>query len=247
MIRLTTQHPERVYLKELLQENCLDISSTQLSIQLSIESGVSITLYDNLIDVNKASGNAKHQIEFIVHEDGILQYYLHAVPALQQVVYAAPDKNSFMPALHDKALIEKDLTVRLVGKNAQANLHCTCYGSGDKVFKFTTLQDHQVADTKSDLLIKSVLDDNAKITCNSMIHIRKDAQHAVAELNNKNIVLSKKARVVSIPQLEIEANDVVCKHGAAISTINDEQVFYLQSRGIDALQTRKMLIEAFLQ
>ncbi len=79
-----------------------------------------------------------------------------------------------------------------------------------------------------------------------MIHIKKRGQQTKAELENKNVSLGQGSRAVSIPTLEIEANDVVCKHGAAISKLDAEQFFYLQSRGIAVQQARTMLIESFL-
>ena len=80
-----------------------------------------------------------------------------------------------------------------------------------------------------------------------MIHVAKTAQHTIADQINKNIMLSSTAKAIAVPQLEIETNDVCCKHGAAISDLNDEHFFYLQSRGLDKDQTKQMLVSGFLK
>ncbi len=79
-----------------------------------------------------------------------------------------------------------------------------------------------------------------------MIKVEKAAQHTDAHLENKNILLSNGSRAVSIPQLEIEANDVKCGHGAAVSKLNKDDIFYLESRGINAQATQRLLVDAFL-
>jgi len=63
---------------------------------------------------------------------------------------------------------------------------------------------------------------------------------------NKNLLLGCNSQAISIPKLEVEADDVDCKHGAAVSKLDDEQIFYLQSRGIDYCSAKNILIDAFL-
>ena len=221
-----------ISLKALLIEH----NPFSLAITIVVEPGNTVHVYDDLISTEDVATNpiVKHKLEFIVNSDSTLHYHLSMVPE---------DLEN-----HNRAsgIYEKELIFRLAGKGANAQAHGSCFAGGSDIFKFKTLQDHQVADTTSTLLIKGVLDDQAKLTCNSMIQICKGAQRSNALQANKNIVLSKKARAISIPQLEIEANDVSCKHGAAVSNINDEHMFYLQSRGLSLPETRKMLIQGFL-
>ena len=94
-------------------------------------------------------------------------------------------------------------------------------------------------------MVKAVLADSAKLTCHSMISVAPGADGSFAEQVNKNILLSSAARAVSISMLVL-ANDVKCKHGAVVSKLDREQMFYLQSRGLTPEQTRSMLLEAFL-
>lgn len=140
----------------------------------------------------------------------------------------------------------RSITVILTGRDAHANVRCLLYGDAARVFKIKTMQEHIASNATSNVVIKAVLDDSARLTCHSMIRVAPGANGTNAEQVNKNILLSSGARAVSIPMLEVLANDVKCKHGAAVSRLNDEQMFYLQSRGICPAQTRTMLLEAFL-
>jgi Fe-S cluster assembly protein SufD len=167
-----------------------------------------------------------------------LAYTTQAVATLTQVV----DET----VMADDAIVEKDITVRLIGKYAQATVVCCCYGSGQRVFRYTTRQEHCVEQTTSSVTVKGVVDHAACFISKNMIAISPKAQGCNAQQVTRGILLSPQAHALSIPQLEIQAHDVVCKHGAAISALSDEEMFYLQSRGIDAQKTRQILVQAFL-
>ena len=203
-----------------------------LIITLEAAADVAIQVVDDLATTHEVV--VKHEITLIAHKRATIDYRMKAtMPNEGQEQMSA-------------TTIEKHITTRLVGQHATINVHSACYASGKQVYKFNTLQDHVVADTTSNLMIKAICDDTARLNSNNMIRIHKGAQRSNAEQANKNILLSKTARAVSVPQLEIEANDVRCKHGAAVSMLNEEQIFYLQSRGIGATQTRDILVQAFL-
>ena len=94
-------------------------------------------------------------------------------------------------------------------------------------------------------LYKGVLDDRAKGVFNGKIFVRTDAQKTDAVQSNKNLLLSDQSEVNTKPQLEIDANDVRCTHGATIGQLDSEAAFYLQSRGIGADRARNLLTYAF--
>jgi len=68
------------------------------------------------------------------------------------------------------------------------------------------------------------------------VFVRKDAQHTVAHQENRNLILADGAGVHTKPHLEIDADDVVCSHGATVGALDDGQLFYLRARGIGAIQ-----------
>ena len=97
----------------------------------------------------------------------------------------------------------------------------------------------------SNQLHKCVVGDRAHAVFNGKVFVPKPAQLTNARQLNRNLLLSSKARVDTKPQLEITADNVKCSHGATVSQLEDDQIFYLQSRGIDANSSRTLLINAF--
>ena len=114
-------------------------------------------------------------------------------------------------------------------------------------FDQRTLQIHQAPNTKSDLLYKNALRDQAKTIFSGLIIVDPDAQRTDAYQSNRNLMLSEDAEANSLPGLEIQANDVRCTHGATSSRIDPEQEFYLQSRGIHKEAADELLTFGFFE
>jgi Fe-S cluster assembly protein SufD len=114
-------------------------------------------------------------------------------------------------------------------------------------FDQRTLQVHQAPNTKSDLLYKNALRDQAKTIFSGLIIVDSDAQKTDAYQSNRNLMLSEEAEANSLPGLEIQANDVRCTHGATTSRIDPEQEFYLQSRGIPRAAADELLTFGFFE
>ncbi len=114
-------------------------------------------------------------------------------------------------------------------------------------FDQRTLQIHQAPNTKSDLLYKNALRDQAKTIFSGLIVVDPDAQKTDAYQSNRNLMLSEEAEANSLPGLEIQANDVRCTHGATSSRIDPEQEFYLQSRGIHKEAADELLTFGFFE
>ncbi len=111
----------------------------------------------------------------------------------------------------------------------------------------STLQHHSAPHSTSDLLIKTILLDDAVFNYEGIIRIEKIAQGSNAYQRNENIIISPSARVTTRPYLEILANDVRCTHGATVGTFGKEEYFYLGSRGISEKQATLLLARGFLQ
>jgi Fe-S cluster assembly protein SufD len=118
---------------------------------------------------------------------------------------------------------------------------------GAQEFDQRTLQIHQAPNTKSDLLYKNALRDQAKTIFSGLIIVDPDAQKTDAYQSNRNLMLSEEAEANSLPGLEIQANDVRCTHGATSSRIDAEQEFYLQSRGIQKEMAAELLTFGFFE
>jgi Fe-S cluster assembly protein SufD len=133
----------------------------------------------------------------------------------------------------------------LVGQGSNAELKAIYFASGEQFFDFHTLQDHQVGNTRSDLLFKGALQDTARTVYAGLIRIEKHAARSDAYQANRNLVLSDHAKATSIPMLEIDNNDVRCTHGATVGPVDPEHLFYLRSRGIPEPTAKRMLIQGF--
>lgn len=109
----------------------------------------------------------------------------------------------------------------------------------------TTMQHHKTAYTRSNLIIRGVVHDNAQVHYHGTIRVEKEAHGTHASQENKNMVMSSGARVISVPNLEVFAHDVRCFHGSAIGKFDKEQLLYITSRGIDEKVAQKLLLQAF--
>ena len=139
------------------------------------------------------------------------------------------------------------LEVRLQGAGSSAQLQAVILPSGKQHFAYHTLQHHMAEHTTSDLLFKGVLRDSARSLFQGLIKVDPEAQRTDAYQADRNLLLSEKARADSIPTLEIEANDVRCTHGATVSQIDEDELFYAMSRGLSRRAAQRLIVEGFLE
>jgi Fe-S cluster assembly protein SufD len=110
----------------------------------------------------------------------------------------------------------------------------------------TTALDHAAPDCASRQTYKTVLSGRSRGVFQGRIHVHQVAQKTDGYQMNQALLLSPEAEMDSKPQLEIYADDVKCSHGATVGALDDDQLFFLRSRGIPAAQARAMLVEAFV-
>jgi Fe-S cluster assembly protein SufD len=114
-------------------------------------------------------------------------------------------------------------------------------------FDHRSLQDHVAPHCGSEVLYKGALKGRSRAVYSGWVHVRKDAQKTDAFQTNRNIVLSDEAKADSIPNLEIEANDVRCGHAASVGPVDEDVRFYMQSRGIPAEEAERLIVTGFFQ
>jgi Fe-S cluster assembly protein SufD len=134
---------------------------------------------------------------------------------------------------------------RLVGAGGSSELLAVYFGEGSQMHDFRTMQDHVAPNTTSELLFKGAVEDQARGVYSGLIRIRKDAQKTVATQTNRNLVLSEGAHADSVPNLEIEANDVRCSHATAVGPIDEDQRFYVESRGVPPEVAEQLIVVGF--
>ncbi len=118
---------------------------------------------------------------------------------------------------------------------------------GDQHLDRYTLQDHQGANCVSDLLFKGVLSNEARSIFSGLIKVHPGARGTAAYQQNRNLLLSRHARADSIPNLEIGCNDIIgCSHGATVGKVDEDQLFYLMSRGLSRIDATHLIVEGFI-
>lgn len=134
---------------------------------------------------------------------------------------------------------------RLLGRGGTAELVAAYYGDGDQVLDFRVFQHHEARDTRSDLLFKGSQDDRSGSIYTGMIHIHPDGAGTNAFQTNRNVKLSDDAWAWSVPNLEIENNDVHCSHASTVSPVDPDQRFYLHARGVPPAVADRLIVAGF--
>ena len=134
---------------------------------------------------------------------------------------------------------------RLVGRGATGDLAAAYFGDGDQTLDYRTFQDHVAPDTTSNLLFKGAVSDRSRSVYTGLIRVGKDARGTNAFQTNRNLKLSEDAWAESIPNLVIENNDVHCSHASAVGPIDEEQRFYLESRGVPTVVAERLVVAGF--
>ena len=139
-----------------------------------------------------------------------------------------------------------DLNARLLGPGANSDMLGLYFGDENQHFDFNTSQDHVAPHAHSDLLYKGALDGTARGIFRGIIRVHEGAQGTDAYQTNRNLILSDRAIATSLPNLEIEADDVRCSHGATVGQLDAEALFYLMSRGLRREQAERLVVLGFL-
>lgn len=134
------------------------------------------------------------------------------------------------------------------GAGANSTIRGVALGDREQHFDFVTLQDHSGPRSTSDVQIKSALAGASKSIYYGVTRVGETAAGAEANQQNRNLLLSRKAKADSDPVLEILTFDVIqCAHGATVGPVDEEALFYLQSRGLDRRQSLQLLVGGFFQ
>ena len=144
-------------------------------------------------------------------------------------------------------LFRNNLSVILAGEGAEAHVNGLHALKDDRHADSHTFVDHASPNTRSDQLYKCILQDRSHSVFHGKIFVRREAQQTNSYQLNKNLILSRGCHVDTKPQLEINADDVKCTHGATIGQLSEEELFYLQTRGINEAEAKQMLVHGFVE
>lgn len=160
----------------------------------------------------------------------------------EQLVFEKPGE--YIVFMHNiSGMFTFDIKVR----DVNLNIYGLFIGKGTNEYKIQTVQRHAGPSSTSNLFIKGVFYDESKLHYQGLIRIEKLAQKSHAYQKNQNLILSSAAFVESKPYLEILANDVFCTHGSTTGRLNQEQLFYAKSRGLNENKAQQILVDGFVQ
>jgi len=192
--------------------------------------------------------------EFFIAENAVVNHYkfqneafkanhiaLQAVEQRQGARY-----NSF--CLQKGAnIVRNETKIMLRGREAEARVDAAYLMNGWATIDTTTDIEHLVPETRSSQLVKGVVGGDAKGVFQGKIHIAPEAVKTEGTQLHKALLLSDTAEIDVKPELEIFADDVKCSHGAASGELDENQLFYMQARGIGREEARRLLIGAYLE
>ncbi|HUY87604.1 MAG TPA: Fe-S cluster assembly protein SufD [Pirellulales bacterium] len=194
------------------------------SIEIVVGSGAKLR-YVNLQNWGAGTWHFAHQ-RAVVHRDAALQWTIGALGS---------------------RLAKVNQHVVLAGEGAETQVNGAMFTEGKQHLSYHTLQHHRAAHCRSDLLYKGALQDHSHLVWRGMIKVDPGAQKTNGYQRNDNLILTETARADSIPGLEIEADDVICTHGATAGRVDDQQIFYARCRGLTRNEAVRMIVAGFFQ
>ena len=169
--------------------------------------------------------------EVIIVSDGLLE---------RKIDVQAGQRTDLVLLVYPGVSCDVKMDVSLLGEGAEANLYGAYVCGGSEKVKISVDMHHDFPHCNSRQLFKGIAGGTSKVDFYGKIIVAKDAQRTEAYQENHNLLLSDGAKVDTKPQLEIYADDVKCSHGATIGRLNEEEQFYMRSRGI-SLEDAKVL------
>lgn len=138
------------------------------------------------------------------------------------------------------------LDIALDGRAAAAKIRSIIIGKNKAALKHQLRIDHNNDQTTTDILAHSIADEQAKVAFEGIIHVKAGTKNVEAHELLKSLLLTNKAEIAVKPILEIYSDEVACTHGASIGNLDEDALFYLESRGFSALEAKAVLLKSFV-
>ncbi|MDE8602115.1 Fe-S cluster assembly protein SufD [Marinomonas sp. RSW2] len=192
-------------------------------------------------------------VEYHVESNARLEHYRFALQTGTNVSIGGSHFN-----LHDRAkmhstivgfgsdLSRLDTDIIHAGEFADAKLNAMYLLDGKELFDLHATVEHAMPNGTTEENVRCIAADRSRAVFNGRIHIHRDAQKTLAELNNRNLLMSNTAEINTKPELEIYADDVRCAHGATVAQIDKQAMYYLQTRGVSRSKAQVMLNFGFI-
>lgn len=218
------------------------------------EQGSELTLIENYTSSSDATYFTNAVVEIVLHDNARVEHLKlqregkEAFHVASTAVVLGPNSFYDTTAINMGAKLSRhDIRVTFAAEGAECRVDGLYLVTDDQHTDTHSVIDHAKPNCSSHQLYKGILDGRSRAVFNGKIFVRHDAQKTDAMQTNKNLLLSNEARVDTKPQLEILADDVKCAHGAAVGQIDEEELFYLQTRGLPPDVGRNLLTYGFAE
>jgi len=219
-----------------------------------VEKGSEATIIESYASVDESRYLNNAIVEMVVSESARLQHFRVQRESPRAFHVATTKVDVGRNAGYDTtainlgaALSRHDIGVMMDHEGAECRVDGLYMVDGDQHTDTHSVIDHRQPRCTSHQLYKGILDGKSRAVFNGKVFVRHGAQQTDARQTNKNLLLSNEAHVDTKPQLEIFADDVKCAHGAAIGQLDEDEVFYLESRGINPALARNILTYGFAE
>lgn len=227
------------------------ISNTRLYIEAGKSS--QSELIQTFIGVESQSCFTNHVTEAFVAENAHLRINkaqlednLNSIISTEQIRQAANSVFKINTIILSGGLVRNNINIAVAGQNCDTHMNGAIVTKANEHIDNHTFVDHQVSNCVSNENYKYVLGGKSTGVFNGRVVVQKDAQVINAYQKNGNILLSDHSKINSKPELEIYADDVKCSHGSTTGQLDDDAIFYLETRGISKDNARKLLVRAFI-
>ena len=223
-------------------------------INISVTSNANLKIYEKSFPIGNVQNLSSHLTTVSVAKYGSLRYtkiqdHSKTDFTIDNLFVDQEEKSHFYANTFSFSgkLIRNNLEIALHGEHAEANMYGLYLLDNKSHVDNHTVVDHKFPNCDSNEMYKGIVDEKATGVFNGKIFVRQPAQKTNAFQANNNISLSDTAIIHSKPQLEIWADDVKCSHGCTVGQLDEEALFYLQSRGIRRSVAKAMLLNAFAE
>lgn len=243
------EHP--VYIYNITDARTANVLSQPRSL-IHIAENAQVQITETYATIGISESFTNQVIEIVVEKDASVEYYKiqNDINTASQVstTHFRQIGKSYVHTVTvslNGGIVRNNLNIVMEAERSEALLHGLYFQSGKSHIDNHTIVDNMKPHCLSNELYKGVMNDESTGVFNGKIFVRQDAQKINAYQSNKNVLLSDTASVNTKPQLEIFADDVKCSHGCTVGQLDEEALFYMQSRGITEKTAKSLLVHAF--
>ncbi len=229
-----------------------EVNTAHYRHHLELETGAGATIIEHYLSLDEQRHFTGARLTMSVADNAHLQHIKLAFENAQSNHFAhndlllGRDASAFSSSfLLGGAVLRHHTSTQLLGENGTLRINSLAMPVNNEVCDSRTWLDHRVGYCNSRQLHKTIVSDKGRAVFNGLINVAKHAIKTDGQMTNNNLLLGRLAEVDTRPQLEIYADDVKCSHGATIGRIDNEQLFYLRSRGITHQAAQHMILYAF--